>query len=110
MMDDYDIAVAQKVWRWNIGGLGFSRNGYNGPYTTAITQDGRIVADFITAGTLNAAMVKVINLIADHVKSVDGIYTLELDAANLSLDSKTGRKIRINASTMEGRDQGVVFA
>ncbi len=110
MMDDYDIAVAQKVWRWNIGGLGFSRNGYNGPYTTAITQDGRIVADFITAGTLNAAMVKVINLIADHVKSVNGIYTLELDAANLSLDSKTGRKIRINASTMEGRDQGVVFA
>lgn len=52
-----DIETASNVWRWSGGGFGFSSNGYNGPYTTAITQDGRIVADFITAGTLNANII-----------------------------------------------------
>ena len=54
IMDKPDIAAALKVWRWNGGGLGYSRNGYNGPFETAITQDGEIIADFITAGTLRA--------------------------------------------------------
>lgn len=54
IMDKPDIATALKVWRWNSGGLGYSRNGYNGPFETAITQDGEIIADFITAGTLRA--------------------------------------------------------
>ena len=54
IMDKPDIAAALKVWRWNSGGLGYSRNGYNGPFETAITQDGEIIADFITAGTLRA--------------------------------------------------------
>ncbi|WJE51151.1 phage tail spike protein [Bacillus cereus] len=54
IMDTKDEMTAQKVWQWNINGLGYSSTGINGPYGTAITKDGRIVADFITAGTLNA--------------------------------------------------------
>lgn len=54
IMNTDDINTATKVWRWNSGGLGYSANGYNGPYTTAITMDGRIVADFITAGGMSA--------------------------------------------------------
>lgn len=57
-LDDPDITLAQKVWRWNNGGFGFSSTGYNGPYTLAITQNGAIVADFITAGTLNANVIQ----------------------------------------------------
>ena len=57
IMDQPTIDTATKVWRWNNGGLGYSSNGYNGPYTTAITQDGAIVADFITTGVLNAAII-----------------------------------------------------
>lgn len=57
-LDDPDITQAQKVWRWNNGGFGFSSTGYNGPYTLAITQNGAIVADFITAGTLNANVIR----------------------------------------------------
>ena len=57
-MDNPDVTRAVNVWRWNSGGLGFSRNGYNGPYTTAITYDGKIVADFISTGTLNAGIIK----------------------------------------------------
>lgn len=58
IMDTPDIETAQKVWRWNQGGLGYSASGYQGPYTTAITQAGAIVADFITAGTMLANIIK----------------------------------------------------
>lgn len=54
IMDTDDIDTATKVWRWNSGGFGYSSTGYAGPYTTAITQDGSIVADFITSGELSA--------------------------------------------------------
>lgn len=54
ILDTDSILTATKVWRWNSGGLGYSSNGYAGPYTTAITQNGGIVADFITSGTMLA--------------------------------------------------------
>ena len=95
IMDKPDIATATKVWRWNSGGLGYSSNGYNGPYNTAITQDGSIVADFITAGTLNAAEVNIINLIANHLTSNSGNYTLEAWAAALTIMEQTNMRVRI---------------
>ena len=58
IMDAPSIEDALNVWRWNAGGLGFSSTGYNGTYTTAITHDGVIVADFIAAGTLNGALLR----------------------------------------------------
>ncbi len=76
IMDTPDITTAKKVWRWNQGGLGYSKTGYNGPYGLAMTQDGAIVADFITAGTLNAAQVKVINLVAEGVKLTGNFRTI----------------------------------
>jgi len=53
IMDTDDIETAQKIWRWNSGGLGFSSTGYGGPYGLAMTQDGTIVADFIKAGIIS---------------------------------------------------------
>lgn len=59
IMDTPDITTAVKVWRWNSGGLGYSGNGYAGPFDTlALTSDGKIVADAITTGTLNANLIK----------------------------------------------------
>ena len=58
IMDTEDPETAQKVWRWNLNGLGYSDNGINGPYRLAMTMDGQIVADFITAGTLDASLIK----------------------------------------------------
>lgn len=57
-LDNADISQAQSVWRWNNGGFGHSSTGYNGVYSTAITQQGAIVADFITAGTMAANRVR----------------------------------------------------
>lgn len=58
IMDQPTIELAQNIWRWNSGGLGFSSNGYAGPFTTAVTSDGKIVADFILTGTMSANLIK----------------------------------------------------
>ena len=84
IMDTPDIATAQKVWRWNQGGLGYSSDGYNGPYTTAITQDGAIVADFITTGTLSANLVKT-GIISDP----NGTFRINIDDGSLSVIGDT---------------------
>ena len=59
VMDSPDINTAVNVWRWNLGGLGFSSNGYNGNYSKlALTMDGQINADMITVGTLSANRIR----------------------------------------------------
>lgn len=57
IMDTPDIGTATNIWRWNLNGLGFSQNGYEGPYATAITYDGSINADFIKSGEINADLI-----------------------------------------------------
>lgn len=55
--DDPDPTKAVKVWRFNYQGWGASTKGYQGPYTMGATLETGLVADFITAGTLNAARI-----------------------------------------------------
>lgn len=57
-LDTGDINTAQSVWRWNNGGFGHSSTGYNGEYTLAFTDDGRINADIITAGKFDGRIIK----------------------------------------------------
>ena len=80
VMDAPSMAEAVNVWRWNVGGLGFSHNGYNGPYETAITSDGQIVADFITSGTLVANIIK-----AGVLSSQDGSSYWDLETGEVVL-------------------------
>ena len=56
--DNEDINKAEKIWRWNINGLGYSNTGVKGPFETAITADGQIVANFITVGQMNVARIE----------------------------------------------------
>lgn len=79
IMDTPDINTATKVWRWNNGGLGYSSNGYEGPFATAITQDGAIVANFITTGTLQANLIK-----SGIIQSRDGRAYFNLDTGQIS--------------------------
>lgn len=58
IMDDPDVNSAQSIWKWGLGGLGYSPTGVNGTYTTAMTQDGQIVANFITTGTMSTARIE----------------------------------------------------
>ena len=74
IMDTADISTATNVWRWNSGGLGFSPNGYAGPYDViAIDMQGRIVADAITTGTLNADLIK-----AGVISDVQGNSSIDM--------------------------------
>ena len=58
IMDKDDVNQAKNILRINKQGIGFSKNGVNGPFETAWTADGTFYADFITAGTLNANLIK----------------------------------------------------
>ena len=80
ILDAPSIDEAVNVWRWNVGGLGFSNSGYNGPYETAITADGQIVADFITSGSLVANIIK-----AGVIQSQDGSSYWDLESGEVVL-------------------------
>lgn len=57
---DYDnLEDAQRCWRWNLNGLGYSSNGVDGPFDLAITMDGTIAGKFIAAGTIGADQIDV---------------------------------------------------
>ena len=73
-LDRQSLTEAQNVWRWNNAGFGHSRSGYNGPYRTAITQDGHINADFIDVGTLVANIIR-----AGVLASTNGATSWNLD-------------------------------
>lgn len=75
IMDTDDITTAHKVWRWNMGGLGYSSTGYDGTYGTAITMNGEIVADYITAGTFDGNLIRA-GTIQANALSVDAMNAI----------------------------------
>lgn len=93
--DDPDPTKARKVWRFNHEGWGASNNGYNGPFSYGATLENGMVADFITAGTLNADLVNIVNLIADHVVSRNAGFEMDLWAAVLRLMENDNLRVRI---------------
>ncbi|EMW6170803.1 TPA: phage tail protein [Enterococcus faecalis] len=82
IMDTTSINTARKVWRWNVGGLGFSSTGYNGNYELAMTNNGLIVADRMATGTLRA-----INIIG--VTITGSTITSESGASQITMSSGT---------------------
>lgn len=93
--DDPDPTKARKVWRFNHEGWGASNNGYNGPFSYGATLENGMVADFITAGTLNADLVNIVNLISDHVASRNERFEMDLWAAVLKLMENDNLRVRI---------------
>ena len=80
IMNTQDYSTATKIWRWNLNGLGYSSNGYSGTFGTAITMDGKIVADYITAGTLNANIIK-----AGVLQDTNGNTSFDLSTGTLTI-------------------------
>lgn len=87
-LDNDDISQAQKVWRFNLSGFGYSSNGYEGPFTTAITRDGSIVADFITTGSMDAARIT-----AGILQSKDGRFLIDLTANTITMKKPNGNTV-----------------
>ena len=68
--DTLPVPSAANIWRWGLGGLGFSPNGIEGPFTTAITYDGKFNADFITVGSLKGIVMEIGS--EDNIFKADG--------------------------------------
>lgn len=95
--DNADITQAVKVWRWNLGGFGYSENGADGPYAAAITADGSIVANII-----HGAMIIAGTITADQLAS-SAVTTDKLAANAVTADKIAAHTItgdQINADTV----------
>lgn len=108
--DDPDPTKARKVWRFNHEGWGASNNGYNGPFSYGATLENGMVADFITAGTLNADLVNIVNLIADHVVSRNAGFEMDLWAAILRLMENDNLRVRIYSTAQSAGGIVQVFS
>ena len=95
--DNADPLLATKVWRFNYEGWGASEYGYSGPFTMGATFLEGIIADFITAGTLDASLVNVENLSADSITSgtldASQITVTNLNADNITTGMINGQRI-----------------
>ena len=87
IMDTDDMNTAVNVIRMNMAGIGFSDNGYNGPFKTAWTIDSQFVADFITTGTLRAGLIKA-GVLSD--KEGKNYWNMETGDFRLSANTQVG--------------------
>lgn len=101
IMDKPQIEEAQNVWRFNQAGFGHSSKGYNGPYTTAITQDGHIVADFITTGTMLANIIKGGTLRMGGVGNANGLIQV-LDANGNVIGKWGAGGLEVSSGSIKG--------
>ncbi len=110
VMDSEEIPLATKVWRWNKEGLGYSYNpagnAYIGPYKTAITSDGQIVADFITSGVLSASIINGGTLKLGGHDNTSGTFELydnsnklifTAESTGLTVYAENGDYVKLNA-------------
>ena len=89
ILDQLPKEEAKNVWRFGLGGIGFSSNGYEGPFATAITMDGKINADFIKSGTMSTARIESLaTFISDTNESLS---TIQLQQENIT--SEVSKKV-----------------
>lgn len=103
IMDTNDESTAKKVWQWNLNGFGFSKNGIEGPYETAITMDGSIVANFITSGKLSTDRIEGFKELlltvnsnkkeVDTLKSSIKLFTVEFLSDSISIPVSYEKKV-----------------
>lgn len=110
IMNTPDISTATKVWRWNKAGLGYSSTGYAGPFGTAITANGEIVADYVNTGNLNASLITTGTINADLIKAgtiqdAQGNSTINMTTGAASLNdlkAKNSLTLVDNTNTQRG--------
>ncbi|MBU5242926.1 peptidoglycan DD-metalloendopeptidase family protein [Lactococcus lactis] len=89
-VDGTNLEDSKQILRINKSGIGFSSNGWKGPFNTAWTLDGTFVADFIKSGTLNADLIKAGVLSGIKIRSVNNDFIIELDNGRIRFIKKEG--------------------
>lgn len=100
IMDNLTVGASRKMWRWNLGGLGYSRNGYAGPFEIALTDLGAINASMITTGSLDAGIITTGVLNADLIKSgkiqsVNGNMSINMQNGKIDMTVTNGKALEI---------------
>lgn len=100
ILDKLPKENSKNVWRFGLAGIGFSSNGYEGPFETAITMDGKINADFITTGTMATDRIEGLsNFISEYESQIASIM-FNLDSIQQKVD-KTITYKRENSNITE---------
>lgn len=81
IMDTDNPNTCKKVWRYNINGWGYSKNGINGPYEIAATMDGSLVANMIKTGVLSADRIRGGTLTLGGNNNYSGVFSLQNELA-----------------------------
>lgn len=96
--DNVDYTKASKLWKWNLNGLGYSKDGGK-TYGLAMTMDGAIVADYITTGTLNASLIKTGKLMSNsNSKTYFDLTSGEL-CGSVLVDARQNSKLKAKFGT-----------
>lgn len=100
ILDKLPKENSKNVWRFGLAGIGFSSNGYEGPFETAITMDGKINANFITTGTMATDRIEGLsNFISEYESQIASIM-FNLDSIQQKVD-KTITYKRENSNITE---------
>lgn len=111
-IDDNEILIldalpkesAKNVWRFGLAGIGFSSNGFEGPFEIAMTMDGKINADFITTGTMAVDRIESLaNFITDTSASIAAI---ELQQDNITTKVSSVEQLVENITNTAGEATG----
>ena len=105
ILDELPKEEAKNVWRFGLGGIGFSSNGYEGPFELAMTMDGQINANFITTGTLAVSRIEgLANFVSDTEKRISVIEIEQGEIASRieQTENETTSKINELIETVEG--------
>lgn len=108
VMDTKDVNTAKNVWKWNAGGLGFSSTGYKGTYGLAMTNNGAIVADRITAGVLRAINIVGVTITGSSMTSETGANKIILNNGVLSNYVSNILRATLSAGALSFKDTNSV--
>lgn len=99
IMDTDDVATATRIWRWNSGGLGYTKSdvpgeAYGMDPTVAIAMNGEIAAEFIASGTMFADRIRGGTLAVGGAGGQDGvIQVLDDNGTEICRLDKNGASI-----------------
>lgn len=95
IMDTPSIESSKKVWRWNNSGLGYSNEGYNGTYESAITMDGHIMGKFVDCEQLDCSNMSISGSIPIAALQNGTAMSDQLGAYSQWIEINTGSGITI---------------
>lgn len=99
---------ATRVMQINMNGIGFSRDGFDGPYKNAWTIDGVFLGEFIKAGSISAEKLSV-----EYKSSVEKAITSKFEVAENLISAEVKRAqgqevelaaaLKITSESIEGK-------